>query len=146
MVKEPTVPAALRHQKPVGRRQWLMARRLLGKQEPLQDYEEALKQKLITEVMSNYLSVSVVLVLSVKSSQCENVLRCVVAFVVLMFCDVKFIGEKVKFEVKSSLGFSLVLLEKSRTEAIDVKSLREVTEWCIVVSCVVSCSVICGVF
>ena len=48
--------------------------RLLGKQEPLQDYEEALKQKLITELMSNYLSVSVVLVLSVKSSQCENVL------------------------------------------------------------------------
>ncbi|KAG2282839.1 hypothetical protein Bca52824_054059 [Brassica carinata] len=26
---------------------------LLGKQEPLQDYEEALKQKLITELMSN---------------------------------------------------------------------------------------------
>ena len=48
--------------------------RLLGKQEPLQDYEEALKQKLITELMSNYLSVSVVLELSVMSLQCENVL------------------------------------------------------------------------
>ncbi|WZZ32237.1 hypothetical protein YC2023_015638 [Brassica napus] len=30
MMKEPTVPVALRHQKPVGRRQWLMARRLLS--------------------------------------------------------------------------------------------------------------------
>ncbi|KAF2531779.1 hypothetical protein F2Q70_00032049 [Brassica cretica] len=30
VMKEPTVPVALRHQKPVGRRQWLMAKSLLS--------------------------------------------------------------------------------------------------------------------